>query len=44
MAQPAKIEPDGDAKTSNGNIRVDVKHLGNRLTGDIRDIRPDIKG
>ena len=43
MAQPAKIEPDDNTKTSSGNIGADVKHLDNRLTGDIRDLMSDIK-
>ena len=43
MAQPANIETEDNIATGNGNIGADVKHLDNRLSVDIRDLRSDIK-
>ena len=43
MVQSAEIEPEGNTATGNGSIRADVKHLDNRLSADIRDLRSDIK-
>ena len=43
MAQPVEIEPSDDTAADNGDIKADIRHLDNRLTGDIRGLRSDIK-
>ena len=43
MAQPAKVENENDTMSVNKDTGSDIRHLDNRLTTDIREVRGDIR-
>ena len=43
MTQPIKVKREDNTTDAGKDISSDIRHLDNRLTGDIREVRSDIK-